>query len=281
MGVLLALLSAVVYGSSDFCGGLATRRAGTLPVVVVSQAAGLLALLALLVSVPGLGEDPTAGDIAWGVASGLGGGCGLLVFYRALATSVMSVAAPVTAVSAAAAPVLVGLALGDAVTAAALVGIVLALVAVVLISAEGGLPSWQTLRHSRLGAPLLAGAGFGVFFVTLDQARSEAGLWPLVGARAASILLVVTLATATRRSIRLPRPSLPLVVGAGVLDMSANALYLLATAHGVLAVTGLLASLYPVSTVLLAQAVLRERLVLAQVVGLGAATGAVVLISLP
>jgi drug/metabolite transporter (DMT)-like permease len=279
VAVVLALSSAVVYGASDFLGGLASRRASVFGVVALSQLSGLVALLALL---PWLGGPVTVADLAWAAAAGLAGATGLVVFFRALAGGVMSVIAPVTAVTAAAVPVLVGLVGGDRIGPWAAAGIVLALIAVVLVSAEGGLSSLRAARPAVLVAPLIAGTAFGFFFVLLDRTSAEAGLTPLVAARLASVLLVVTVALAGRQPLRLGRAALPLVLVSGVGDMTANALFLLATQQdGQLAITGVLASLYPVSTVVLAQVLLRERLVTAQVAGLGAAVTAVVLITLP
>ncbi|MGY1625111.1 EamA family transporter [Geodermatophilus sp. SYSU D00965] len=278
MAVLLALASAVVYGMADFCGGLASRRATAFAVVALSQAAGLTALLVLL---PWLGGDPTLPDLAWGAAAGVAGAAGLVLFYRALAGGVMSVVAPVTAVSAAALPVIGGLLLGERMPWWAGVGIGLALVAVVLVAAEEGLGSLRHARPASLVPALAAGAGFGVFFVLLDRTDEAAALSPLVAARVVSVALVVVVALSAGRSLRTPRTALPIVLLAGVADMAANALFLLATQQGQLAVTGVLASLYPVSTVVLAQVVLRERLAGTQVAGLAAAGAAVVLIALP
>lgn len=277
--VLLALASAVVYGTSDFLGGLASRKASVFGVVALSQVAGLAALLALL---PWLGGPVTVADLAWGIAAGLAGATGLVVFFRTLATGVMSVVAPVTAVTAAAVPVLVGLLEGDRIGVWSAAGIVLALIAVVLVSAEGGLSALRAARPASLPPALAAGAAFGVFFVFLDRTGDGSGLTPLVAARLASVCLVVAVAFAGRRPLRVARPALPLVVASGVGDMSANALFLLATQQGgQLAIVGVIASLYPVSTVLLAQVVLRERLVPAQLAGLASAFAAVVLITLP
>jgi drug/metabolite transporter (DMT)-like permease len=278
VAVLLALASAVVYGAADFCGGLATRRATAFAVVAFSQLAGLAALLFLL---PWLGGDPTGADLAWGAAAGVAGACGLVLFYRALAEGVMSVVAPVTAVSAAALPVLGGLVLGERIGPWTLAGIVLALVAVVLVAAEDGLGSLRTARPASLLPALAAGAGFGLFFVLLDRTREDAELGPLVAARVVSVLVVVVLARLVSRSLSVPRGVLPVVLLTGVADMTANALFLLAAQQGQLAITGVLASLYPVSTVVLAQLVLRERLAATQAVGLAAAGVAVVLIALP
>lgn len=278
MVVLLALCSALVYGAADFSGGLATRRAGALAVVAVSQLAGLAGVLLLL---PLLGGSATTGDLLWGAAAGLAGGIGLAVFYRALADGVMSVVAPVTAVCAAAVPVLIGIGLGERLGLAAVGGIALALVAIGLVAANGDRPTVRSVRDAGLVPALAAGTAFGCFFVLLDQPGSTSGMWPLVGARIASVTLVVLLARGALRTLAVPRAVLPLAALAGVLDMAANALFLLATREGLLAIAGLLVSLYPVSTVLLAQVVLRERLARAQVTGLLAATVAVALIALP
>jgi drug/metabolite transporter (DMT)-like permease len=279
VAVVLALASAVVYGASDFLGGLASRRASVLGVVALSQVIGLAALLALL---PWLGGPVTAADLAWGATAGLAGAAGLTVFFRTLASGVMSVVAPVTAVTAAAVPVLVGLLGGDTIGRWAAAGIALALIAVVLVSADSGLSALRSARPASLAPALLAGTMFGLFFVALDRTSADAGLTPLVTARLASVALVVSIALAGRQSLRVPRAALPVVAASGVGDMSANALFLLATqADGQLAITGVLASLYPVSTVVLAQVVLRERLVGAQAAGLVSAALAVVLITLP
>jgi drug/metabolite transporter (DMT)-like permease len=148
------------------------------------------------------------------------------------------------------------------------------------VSAEGGLMALSRARPASLLPALLAGSMFGIFFVLLDRTSDGSGLTPLVTARLASVALVVVLALITRQPLRVTRAALPLVAASGVGDMTANALFLLATqSDGQLAITGVLASLYPVSTVVLAQLVLRERLVGAQVAGLGAAVAAVVLIT--
>ncbi len=277
MAVVLALASAAVYGAADFLGGLASRRAAVLGVVALSQLSGLLALLVLLFW---LGGDAGAADLGWGAAAGVAGAAGLVVFFRTLARGVMSVVAPVTAVTAAAVPVGIGLLDGDRVRPWAAVGIALALVAVLLVSAEHGLAELTRARSAGLGSALVAGTAFGCFFVLLDRTSEDAGLAPLVPARLASVVLVLVIAGLGRQSLRTGRTALPLIAASGVGDMTANALFLLATqAGGQLAIVGVLASLYPVSTVVLAQLVLRERLVPAQFGGLLLAVAAVVLIT--
>jgi drug/metabolite transporter (DMT)-like permease len=277
MAALLALASALLWGAVDFANGMASRRAAVRGVVAVSQAGGLLAVLVLL---PFLGGSPAPADLAWGAAAGTAGVLGLVLFYGALATGSMSVIAPVTAVCAAAVPVLAGVALGEHLSAVTVAGIVLALLAVLLVAAEEGIGSLRAVRPAGVVPALLAGAGFGLFFALLDRTSSEAGLWPLAAARLVSVVVVLLAAGATRRPVRVPLRVVPVVVLAGVGDMAANALFLAATHLGDLAVTGVLASLYPASTVLLAQVVLGERLVRTQAAGLAAATAAVVLITL-
>jgi drug/metabolite transporter (DMT)-like permease len=278
MAVLLALLGALVYGFADFAGGLASRRSPALAVVFCGQVASVVLLVVLLVAAPGRFDVPS---IAWGAAAGLCGAVALLVFYRALATGSMSVVAPLTAVTAAVVPVVGGIVLGERPSALALVGVLLAVAAILLVSAEGGrLPTAALLRGRGVGGALLAGAGFGLLFVLLSRAAPDTGFWPLAGARVASIGLLAIVGLATRRSLLARRAAPALVVVSGVGDMAANLLFVLASRIGLLSIVGVLLALYPAGTVLLALAVLRERLHAVQVVGLAVAGTGVVLIAL-
>jgi drug/metabolite transporter (DMT)-like permease len=189
----------------------------------------------------------------------------------------MSVVAPTTAVTSAALPVLYGLAAGERPQPVALVGVVLALGSVLLVS-QGGSAGKSGSMGSVLTA-LAAGAGFGGFFIMLALAPDEGGLWPLVGARLSSVALVVLLAVATRRTLKPGGGSLHIIIAAGVLDMLANVLYLLAKQEGLLSLVAVLVSLYPASTLLLARQVLGERLHAIQVAGVACALGAVALIA--
>lgn len=272
--VILATACAVVYGTADFFGGLATRRSRVFSVVALSQLAGLVLILALLPLLPGRLSE---GAMLWGLGAGVAGATGLVLFYRALATGVMSVVAPTTAVTSAALPVMYGLATGERPEPMALVGVVLALGSVLLVS-QGGSAGKSGSAGSVLTA-LAAGAGFGGFFILLALAPDEGGLWPLVGARLSSVALVVLLAVATRRTLKPGGGSLHIIVAAGVLDMLANVLYLLAKQEGLLSLVAVLVSLYPASTLLLARRVLGERLHAIQVAGVACALGAVALIA--
>ncbi|MFG1945129.1 EamA family transporter [Nonomuraea sp. NPDC048826] len=272
--VILATACAVVYGTADFFGGLATRRSRVLAVVALSQLAGLAFILALLPVLPGAFQ---AGSMLWGLGAGLSGAVGLVLFYRSLATGVMSVVAPTTAVTSAALPVGFGLLQGERPEPMALLGVALGLGAVLLISQDrsgGGGGS-----KAAVFTALAAGAGFGGFFVLLSMASPDTGLWPLAGARISSIGLVLLLALATRRTLRPVSGSLRVIAAAGVLDMAANVLYLLAQRQGMLSLVAVLVSLYPASTLLLARKVLGERLHAIQLTGVVCALGAVALIA--
>jgi drug/metabolite transporter (DMT)-like permease len=282
MVYILALLSAVFYGAADFTGGFASRRAPMFTVVTISQLAGLLSLLAVL---PLLGPaSPTSADYAWGAASGIAGGFGVGLLYRALAIGTMGVVAPTTSVLAVLIPVLASVLRGEALPRLVGGGIALAVVAIVLLGQESAHPDHPAPRPPQYGLPsgmwhaLASGVAIGFFFLLLANAKEEAGLWPLVAARIAGVPLFAAIVLATRAPFRLPSSLLGLVIGGGALDMLANVLYLLATRYGSLAVAVTLVSLYPASTVALARVALKERLSRLQVVGMAGALVAVVLI---
>jgi drug/metabolite transporter (DMT)-like permease len=222
----------------------------------------------------------TAHDFAIGALSGVAGGIGVGLLYQALAIGPMSAVAPVTALLAATVPVVVGLAQGERPGAAAVVGMLAGVAAIVLVSAEGG----GSLRPSDLRGVTLAlgaGLGFGLFFVALSYTGDDSGVWPLVGARTVSVTVVGALALLGRFPARLPRDrTRALTAGAGALDVAANVLYLFAIREGLLSVVSVLASLYPASTVVLAWIVLRERFAPLQRVGLLLAIPAAILMSL-
>jgi uncharacterized membrane protein len=276
---LLAVASALFYGSADFLGGIATRKAATLPVVVISQAIGLLLVLVLLPALPS--ASPGSADIAWGAVSGVAGGIGVALLYHALAIGTMSVVAPTTAVCAVAIPVLASVLLGERPGALTIIGILTGVAAIVLVSLQGDNLSFRAergIRSSGLGVALGAGVAIGFFLLALAQGKRSAGLWPLVSARAMSVTLIGAIAVARRASLRMPPRVLGVTLAGGALDMLANALYLLAAQIGPLSPVVTLSSLYPAATVLLARAFLRERLNALQWLGVALAIVAVVLI---
>ena len=274
MAYVLALASAALYGSADFLGGLASRTVNTIATVVVSQAAGLLLLVLLI---PFLPAAATGSDLLWGGAAGLAGGIGVGLLYRALAIGTMAVVAPTTAVCAVLIPGAAETIAGERLGARTVAGILLALVAIVLVSQQSADDRGASGRKG-LGLAVMSGVAIGFFYLALARTSADAGLWPLVAARGVSVSLFLGLAVAGRQPLRMAARPLAVVVGCGVLDMAANALYLLATRQGALSAVVTLASLYPASTVLLARVVLGERLSGRQAVGIVSALVAVVLI---
>lgn len=277
---LLALSSAVFYGSADFIGGLVSRRVAAIPVVLISQAAGLALVALLLPILPD--ATPTRADLLWGAVAGVAGGTAVGLLYYALAIGTMSVVAPTTAVAAVAIPVLVSVALGERPGMLAVLGILLGVGAIVLVGqaqTPGDAAADGSSHRSRgIGTALASGVAVGIFLLTIAQTKREAGMWPLVAARIASVTLVAIAALARRNSLRMPPRLLGLTVAGGIVDMAANALYMLAAQAGPLSPVVTLSSLYPASTVLLARAVLGERLSRMQVAGVVCALVAVLLI---
>ncbi len=274
MVYLLAIGSAVLYGAADFTGGLTTRHASTIPVVLLSQAAGLILLALIMPLLPH--ASPARADLLWGAAAGLTGGIGVALLYHALATGTMAVVAPTTAVCAVAIPVLVSVLLGERPVPLAVAGIALGIVSIVLVSQQA--PGSSPRGPSGVGTALASGVAIGLFLLSFAQAGPHAGMWPLLVARTVSVTIFAVMAIAGGRSIRMPARVTALVIVAGVMDMLANALYLLATREGPLSIVVTLSSLYPASTVLLARVVLGERLRPWQITGVGCALAAVVLI---
>jgi drug/metabolite transporter (DMT)-like permease len=281
LALALALSSSLCWGVGDFIGGLQARRIALLRVILVSQAAGLLVLL---VVVAALGLWP--GD--WvkmlpAAAGGIAGIAALSAFYRALAIGTMSVVAPISATGVAV-PVLVGVASGERPAALQLAGILAASIGVVLASRERG-PGLAPTEGARASVvlALLAALGFGSFFVGLRISARVDLAGALVASRVASVVALIV-AGLVLRWVRDPAPSrggpvLPALLLIGFLDLSANLLYALATRRGLLSVVAVAASLYPLTTVVLARLVLGERVRRIQEVGIAAALAGVVLIA--
>jgi len=224
-----------------------------------------------------LGGDPSLHDLGYGAIGGLAGAAGVAMLYRGLASGAMSLVAPITGVVAVVVPVVVGVAGGERPAALQYAGILLAVAAVGLLSTAG-----STARRLNRGTVLLAvgaGIGFGLFYVALAQTSAGANLWPLVSARGASVATLLTVSAVMRRAPAFGAASPLVVVGSGVLDVSANALYLLAVHAGLLSIVAVLVSLYPVSTVLCSMVFLGERLRPPQIAGVVVALAAVVCIT--
>ena len=285
MALILALGSGLTFGVADFAGGLAARRASATAVTLVSQAVGVIVLLPLLALLPGV---PSVAAFTSGAVAGIAGALGVVAYLRALALGPMGVVAPLASVVGVMVPVIAGVVAGERPSWPAALGIVVGLIAIAVV-AGGGVravdsepadgessarvppnreSSARVLASGDTTGPLLAlvaGAAFGAFFVLLDLTPPGSGLWPLVGARIASLTLMGAALLVTR--MRVPsRETLPLVALSGAMDMLANILFLLASRVGLLTISALLASLYPVVVVVLARQVLAERLRRLQIV---------------
>lgn len=296
--VTVAGLAGLVWGVADFSGGKATQRADALAVVWLSKLVSVPLLVAFMV----LTETSFGlAGVTWGLLAGVCGTVGTAVFYRALSSGAMTTVAPLTSVTSATIPVVVGLWSGERPSALALSGVGCALVAVALVSLTAPAASGPSQPSRRIvGMAVGAGLGFALFMVCLAQAgrstAAEDGLWPVVASHSSGLVLGAALLLTRRTDLRGPR-RFPVTVrslvawpagralgwacAAGLLDTSGSALFMVACRHGDLSLVGPLAALYPISTVLLAVVVDKERPRPPQVVGLLLAVAALQLVARP
>jgi len=272
-----ALASSLCWGVSDFVGGLQSRRLPVFVVLLVSQGAALAT--ATVVAVAAGDAVPSPGRILFGMAAGAAGVLALACFYRALAIGTMSIVAPIAATGVVV-PVIVGMATGERPSGTQLSGMALAIVGVVLASREVHEDEAKA-ADARLAVllALVTAVGFGLFFVGMERAARGGVLWALVSARVASVSCVALLTARTRPSFAGVTPALAPLVAIGLLDGAANGLYAFASTEGLLSVVAVLGSLYPVVTILLARAVLGERVRRIQELGIVGAVAGVALIA--
>ena len=313
LAVILALVSAIGYGSSDFYAGLATRAASVIQVSLLACVAAVVVVLAVL---PFAADHrPSGAALAWGAAAGAGGTLGGIALYLGFRYAAFSVAAPLSAVGTAGFSVLAGLLWGERPSTLALTGIALALPAIIGVSAsagqgegqeavlasagerggqeavlagadsagpetgKGGSPGHAGRPVAGVAAGLIAGACFALLLIGLDRAGSGSGLWPAAAAEVAELGVAVTAAAVTK-NLRLPRgrPGW-LSVFTGVTGAAGTVCYFYAAHNGLLAVVAVLTSLYPASTIVLARITLGERLTGLRLAGLVLAGGCVALIA--
>jgi drug/metabolite transporter (DMT)-like permease len=267
LAAVLALASSISWGTADFLGGLQSRRHALLAVLVVSQS---VALAILIVAV--LAGAPTEHDTAatlWAAGVGGLGILALVAFYRALSIGTMSVVAPISATGVAI-PVLVGLVSGERPGPLQVAGIALACGGVILAGREAPAEDEATRRSGRtaIGLALVAAIGFGSFFAGMDQAEETGDVaWVLLCARVMDVALLGAAAAVFRPRIPRGGGALGVIAAVGALDLLANLLFVLAAGRGLLSVVGVLGSLYPAVTVILARVVLHERLTRTQNAG--------------
>jgi drug/metabolite transporter (DMT)-like permease len=276
LALICGLAAAASFGTGDFCGGFATKRGSVFSVIVIAQIIGLALLAGLAVSL----EEPmpSGNNMVFGGLAGLFGTLGLTALYIGLARGRMGIVAPVSAVVGAVLPIIIGIVMEGAPTIGQFLGLLLGLCAIWFLAGGGG----ATSVHPReLGLPILAGAGFGFFFIFIDQVSETAIFWPLVMARVVSITMFFTFIMARQQKVQTPWNGqlLIIILLAGIFDAAGNVLFALASRLGRLDISTTLTSLYPAGTVFLAWFILRERLAPRQWFGVGVALAALILIA--
>jgi drug/metabolite transporter (DMT)-like permease len=284
LAIVLALVASCLWGTSDFAAGLITRRLSVTSVIVFVQSLGLVAVSALLLtSAP---PAPTLHEALSGVGAGLAGVLGLAALYRALAIGTMSTVAPIAATGVAL-PVLVGLLGGDAITAAQAVGLTATVSGVVLASRPAevehtlvhSVPPAERARRASIALAIVAAFGFGGYFIGAHTAARGGVLWLLVLSHLAVVPVALVAALTRRWPQAPPRRDAVRLIGVGVLDLGATALYAAANRHGTLTIVAVAGSLYPLATLALARTLLGERLAPLQGAGVAAALAGVVLLA--
>lgn len=272
LSVISGLLSAISWGTGDFLGGLTSKRSRPLIVATVMQIIGAAFLLILaIVTKEGA---PTGESLAWSVAAGIAGGIALLLLYSAFATGKLGIAAPVSGVVGASIPIVVAAITEGTPTSLQFGGFLLALAAVWLLA--GG--SLEGVDFHSIAIPVIAGVGFGLYYVLVAQAGSGGFFWPLTAQRTMAFAALAVYALIRRQSIRPPRALLPALLAVGIFDTGGNIFYLLAATTGRIDTAAVLSSLYPAMTVFLAHFVLHEQLGRSQWVGVILALAAIPLI---
>lgn len=278
IGILSALASAFVWGSGDFVGGRATRRVPQFQVVALTSLSGLLILF--LAAVLRREPFPAPTTIGWACAAGLSGAVGVAALYQGLSAGSAAVIAPTSGVVAAIVPVVAGSFMQGLPAGMQVGGILLGLAGIYLVS-QPPPNATNTRVHGwrELALALFAGIGFGGFFVLIAQVESDLIFGPLAFAKLAAFALSILILFITRRSAALFALD-PLALFAGVLDAGGNLFYLIAVQYVSLAVAGVVASMYPASTVVLSMILLGQKIVRTQAIGVCLCLGAVALITL-
>jgi len=278
LSIVFGLGAALAWGAADFTGGLASRRTGAYRAALYGEFFGLLFIVAAAFFIDGL--LPTWSALGLALAAGAIGTTGLLTLFRSVIHGKMSIAMPVSALLAAALPVFVGSLIEGFPGIITFFGFVLALSAIWLISQEDGKDGRFLARLSDLRLPLLAGIGFGSFFILMDIAARETTLWPMLASRAGGTIIVAIYMLFRRDSWRIGRDVWPVLVLNGFLDVGGTTFYVLASQAGRLDVAAVISSLFPGTTVILAALVLKERISSSQSIGILLALTAIVFLTL-
>jgi drug/metabolite transporter (DMT)-like permease len=276
LAITLAIGASLVYGASDFLGGLKSRSLALLTVLIVSQGTALVLLATIVLSTGG--NPPEGRYLLYGALAGVSEAVGVAALYRGLAVGVMSVVAPIAA-TAPVVPVLAALTLGETPTAIQGAGILFAVAGVALIAYSRSEESRSRAIGMSVLFGLLTALGFGGFFLAMDAASEGEVQWALLMARLISVTAFVAVFVATRARLDAARGELPVLALIGALIIAADGMYAFASTEGLLSVVAVLSSLYPVVTIVLARVVLDERIERLQQIGIAVVLGGVVAIS--
>jgi drug/metabolite transporter (DMT)-like permease len=274
MVTILALIAAMLYGTADFLGGAASKRAKPLAVLAITAPAGAVVMLVAAVATGAGWGGMTAASAGWAIAGGVAGSAGLLAFYAGFVAAPMSVVSPVTALIATVLPVGVAVAQGERPSLVVATGAVICVAAVICVSMEPARPGKKAGRSAQLRAlkyAVPAGVSFGLYFLFLREAGTSGVIWPVTLARAAGTLVALACCLALRvRPLgwRPDRATFGIALVSGALDAAANVAYVLATRAGLFGLAVVITSLYPGITVLLARCVFGERMRWVQRAGL-------------
>jgi len=309
LAIVLALAAAVSFSASDYAAGLATRRASVVRVTLVTELTHTALLLCLIPLVSR--QTPSLASLAWGALAGISGLAGAMALYLGFRHAAFSIASSISAVGSAAFSVLAGLLFGERPGALSLAGIALALPAIAAVSASTGSaesgsahpgpagpsaappgpgdtgdtepagPAGRGLSGHSAGViwGLVAGAAFGLYFISLNQAGSATDAWPLAASGVTALVAITVVAVVTRQLKPPPPGTRWLSALTGITAAAGTFTFFLATHRGLLAITAVITSLYPAGTILLARVLSGERLTKVRLAGLGLAAASVVLIA--
>jgi drug/metabolite transporter (DMT)-like permease len=270
--LLLALGASLAWGVGDFFGPLISRTLGVLPVLLWAQVGGVASLV---IAVAIRAEGPAGWGVLYAIGAAFGGMLGLFAYYRGMNTGTMSVVAPIAGVSAVI-PVIYGIATGDHPSVGQVAGVAAAICGVGLASIEQ--QEGRRRVAAGVGLALLAACGFGFYFPWMHAAGRVDFWWASMVFRTTALLLVATAVTAGRIDVRLSRRNIAFAALAGIIDTVGNVSFAASSQHGLISLTAVLASLYPIVTVLLAASILHERVAPLQRAGIALTLAGVVLI---
>ena len=276
--IIFGLIAALCWGSSDFIGGISSRRIGEYLTVFYAELIGMVILIA---AIPVVHEAiPPFKHLLIAFVVGAIGSFALMLLYRAMSTRKMSVAAPIAALVSTIFPILIGVFTEGIPEIIQIIGFGFALAAVWFISKDDGVARFDIKRVTDLALPVMAGLGFGLYFVLIHQVSQQATFWPMIASRAGGTVLLTIVVLKQRIPLKVNKNALPMLAFCAIFDLVGNFSYILAGQSGRMDIAAVISSLYPGGTVMLAWLFLKERLNRSQSYGIIAALAAIVLMTL-